>query len=78
MKIKSEVVTTLIVSDLYHKPLVFAFIHNNHIHFLIVESVTSHVSLQQPNKMIVRWSKVRTSAASNRKIKYVLNIKVPG
>jgi hypothetical protein len=27
MKIKPEVVTTLIVSDLYHKPLVFAFIH---------------------------------------------------
>jgi len=27
MKIKLEVVTTLIVSVLYHKPLVFAFIH---------------------------------------------------
>jgi hypothetical protein len=27
MKIKSEVVTPLIVSDLYRKPLVFAFIH---------------------------------------------------
>jgi len=52
MKIKLEVVTTLIVSDLYHKPLVFGFIYKQPFP-LPHCGICSHVSLQRPKKMIV-------------------------